>query len=171
MIDHFQFSSLIEYCVAKSSLELRSKKLFRVGNLSKLLFSDLIFNLDEKGCLTRRQGGREGFFLLFFIEIWFITCSSSSQWFSGVDLWKSGLKPKGDKKKFFKGEKEKWSCFQVQNMPFFKHPLQWRVASRLWQSRHHHLCPTVLKSDHHRWLPHSQWHRPHVHLTRNGSYE
>ena len=105
MIDHFQFSSLIEYCVAKSSLELRSKKLFRVGNLSKLLFSDLIFNLDEKGCLTRRQGGREGFFLLFFIEIWFITCSSSSQWFSGVDLWKSGLKPKGDKKNSSKERK------------------------------------------------------------------
>ena len=106
MIDHFQFSSLIEYCVAKSSLELRSKKLFRVGNLSKLLFSDLIFNLDEKGCLTRRQGGREGFFLLFFIEIWFITCSSSSQWFSGVDLWKSGLKPKGDKKILQRRERE-----------------------------------------------------------------
>ena len=119
MIDHFQFSSLIEYCVAKSSLELRSKKLFRVGNLSKLLFSDLIFNLDEKGCLTRRQGGREGFFLLFFIEIWFITCSSSSQWFWCFWFVEKWIKTQRIKK-FFKGEKEKWSCFQVQNMPVNK---------------------------------------------------
>ena len=71
---------------------------------------------------------------------------------------------RSDKMRWNSKSKAKFLLFCNWSVPFFKHPLQWRVASRLWQSRHHHLCPTVLKSDHHRWLPHSQWHRPHVHL-------